>query len=107
LSEEEEEGDKKKKKKKDFSKYLNGLCCTACKTLRNDNKKDGLCGMPCTFCSKRSQKNASDSDSDSEDEVCDELSSLRKENEELVDLLDNRDHKLRQDKKLRKKLRAL
>jgi hypothetical protein len=44
---------------------------------------------------KRSQKNASDSDSDSEDEVCDELSSLRKENEELVDLLDNHDHMLR------------
>jgi hypothetical protein len=42
--------------------------------------------------SKRSQKDASDSDS--KDEVCDELSSLRKENEELVDLLDNRDHML-------------
>jgi hypothetical protein len=55
----------------------------------------------------RSQKNASDSDSDFEDEVCDELSSLRKENEELVDLLDNRDHMLREAKKLRKELRAL
>jgi hypothetical protein len=50
--------------------------------------------------SKRSQKDASDLDS--EDEVCDELSSLRKENEELVDLLDNRDHMLREAKKLRK-----
>jgi ElaB/YqjD/DUF883 family membrane-anchored ribosome-binding protein len=55
--------------------------------------------------SKRSQKNASDSDS--EDDVCDELSSLRKENEELVDFLDNRDHMLREAKKLRKELRAL
>jgi predicted nucleic acid-binding Zn-ribbon protein len=32
---------------------------------------------------------------------------LRKENEELVDLLDNRDHMLREAKKLRKELRAL
>jgi predicted nucleic acid-binding Zn-ribbon protein len=56
---------------------------------------------------KRSQKNAPDSDSDSEDEVCDELSSLSKENEELVDLLDNRDHMLREAKKLRKELRTL
>jgi predicted nucleic acid-binding Zn-ribbon protein len=55
--------------------------------------------------SKRSQKDASDLNS--EDEVCDELSSLRKENEELVDLLDNRDHMLREAKKLRKELRAL
>jgi hypothetical protein len=43
---------------------------------------------------------------DSEDEVCDELSSLRKKNEELVDLLDNRDHMLREAKKLRKELRS-
>jgi ElaB/YqjD/DUF883 family membrane-anchored ribosome-binding protein len=54
--------------------------------------------------SKRSQKDASDSDS--EDEVCDELSSLHKENEELVDLLGNHDHMLREAKKLRKELRA-
>jgi hypothetical protein len=32
---------------------------------------------------------------------------LRKENEELVDLLDNRDHMLREAKKLRKELRVL
>jgi hypothetical protein len=44
---------------------------------------------------------------DSEDEVCDEVSSLRKENEELVDLLNNRDHMLREAKKLRKELRSL
>jgi hypothetical protein len=44
---------------------------------------------------------------DFEDEVCDEISSLCKENEELVDLLDNRDHMLREDMKLRKELRSL
>jgi hypothetical protein len=44
---------------------------------------------------------------DSEDEVCDEFSSLLKENEELVDLLDNRDHMLREANKLRKELRSL
>jgi chromosome segregation ATPase len=54
--------------------------------------------------SKRRQKDASDLDS--EDEVCDELSSLRKENEELVDLLDNRDHMIREAKKLMKELRS-
>jgi hypothetical protein len=32
---------------------------------------------------------------------------LRKENEELVDLLDNGDHMLRESKKLRKELRSL
>jgi hypothetical protein len=32
---------------------------------------------------------------------------LHKENEDLVDLLDNRDHKLREAKKLRKDLRSL
>jgi hypothetical protein len=55
--------------------------------------------------SKRSHKDASDLDS--EDEVRDEVSSLRKENEELVYLLDNRDHMLREAKKLRKELKAL
>jgi hypothetical protein len=54
--------------------------------------------------SKRCQKNASDSDS--EDEVCDQLSSLRKENEELVDLLDKCDHMLREAKMMRNQLRA-
>jgi hypothetical protein len=106
-SEEEEEGDKKKKKKKDFGKYLRGLCYTASKTSRNYSKKDGLCGMARSSSSKRSQKNASDSGSDSKDEVCDELSSLCKENEELVDLLNNRNDMLREAKKLRKELRAL
>jgi DNA repair exonuclease SbcCD ATPase subunit len=55
--------------------------------------------------SKKSKKDASDSDS--KDEVCDELSSLHKENEELVDLLDDHDHMLREAKKFRKDLRAL
>jgi chromosome segregation ATPase len=66
---------------------------------------DDFCGMARSSSSKRSQKDTSDLDS--EDEVCDELSSLRKENEELVDLLNNRDHMLRESKKLRKKLRSL
>jgi predicted nucleic acid-binding Zn-ribbon protein len=35
------------------------------------------------------------------------LSSLCKENEELVDLLENHDHMLREAKKLRKELRVL
>jgi hypothetical protein len=43
--EEEEEDIKrkhKKKAKKDFDKYLNSLCCTASKTSRSCNKKDGV-----------------------------------------------------------------
>jgi hypothetical protein len=62
------------------------------------SSKDELCGMARSSSNKKSHKD--DSNSDSEDEVCDELSSLRKENEELVDLLDNRDHMLREAKKL-------
>jgi ElaB/YqjD/DUF883 family membrane-anchored ribosome-binding protein len=95
-SDEDEEGDKKKKNP---SKYLNGLCVTGV------SLKDDFCGMARSSSNKRSQKDASDLDS--EDEVCDELSSLHKENEELVDLLDNRDHMLREAKNLRKELRAL
>jgi chromosome segregation ATPase len=67
--------------------------------------KDDFCGMARSSSSKRSQKDASNLDS--EDEVCDDLYSLCKENEELVDLLDNRDHMLREAKKLRKELRSL
>jgi hypothetical protein len=84
LCDEDEEDDKKKKK--NLGKYLNGLCVTGLRL------KDDFCGMARSSSSKRSQKDASDLDS--EDEVCDELSSLHKENEELVDLLDNRDHML-------------
>jgi hypothetical protein len=102
-SDEYEEDDKKKKKKKkkkkNLDKYLSGLCVTGL------SLKDDFCGMARSSSSKRSQKDASDLDS--EDEVCDELSSLRKENEELFDLLDNRDHMLREAKKLRKELRPL
>jgi hypothetical protein len=96
-SDEDKEDDKKKKK--NLGKYLNSLCVTGL------SLKDDFCGMTHSSSSKRSQKDASDLDS--EDEVCDELSSMRKENEELVDLLDNRDHMVREDKKLRKELRAL
>jgi hypothetical protein len=75
-SDEEEEGDKKKK---NLSKYLNGLC------VMGLSSKDDFCGMAHSSSSKRSQKDASDSYF--EDEQCDELSSLRKENEGLVDCL--------------------
>jgi hypothetical protein len=98
-SDEDEEGDKKKKKKKNLRKYLNDLCVTGL------SLKDDFCGMAHSSSSKRSQKDASDLDS--EDEVCDGLSSLRKDNEELVDLLNNHNHMLREANKLRKKLRAL
>ena len=55
--------------------------------------------------SKRSEKD--DSDSDSEDEVTDDLDSLRKENAKWNDLLDNRDAMLRDAKKQRKELRVV
>jgi hypothetical protein len=48
----------------------------------------------------------SDSDSDSDEEVHDELPFLRKENERLGLLLDNRDDMLREARKMRKELRA-
>jgi hypothetical protein len=48
----------------------------------------------------------SDSNSHSDDEVCDELPFLRQENERLGLLLDNRDDMLRESKKMRKELRA-
>jgi hypothetical protein len=98
LSDEDEEDDKKKKKKKNHDNYLNGLC------VMGLSLKDDFCGMVHSSSSKRSQKDASDLDS--EDEIRDEISSLRKENEELVDWLDNRDHMLREAKKLRKELRG-
>jgi hypothetical protein len=47
-----------------------------------------------------------DSDSDSDDEVRDELPFLRQENERLGLLLDNHDDMLREAKKMRKELRA-
>jgi hypothetical protein len=48
----------------------------------------------------------SDMDSDSDDEVHDELPFLRRENERLGLLFDNRDDLLREAKKMRKELRA-
>jgi hypothetical protein len=48
----------------------------------------------------------SDSDSDSNDEVRDELPFLRQENERLGLFLDNRDDMVREAKKMRKELRA-
>jgi flagellar motility protein MotE (MotC chaperone) len=52
----------------------------------------------------KSQKD--NSGSNSGDEVHDELSFLRQENEELGKLLDNHDDMLREAKKMRKELRA-
>jgi DNA repair exonuclease SbcCD ATPase subunit len=51
-------------------------------------------------------KKSTQIDSDSDSEVHDELSFLRKENERLGLLLDNRDDMLREAKKMRKELRA-
>jgi hypothetical protein len=48
----------------------------------------------------------SNSDSNSDDEVRDELPFLHQENERLGSLLDNRDVMLREAKKMRKQLRA-
>jgi hypothetical protein len=89
----EDEGDHRKSRKS--SKNLSGLSCFA---------RDGFCTMALSFGSKKSTQ--SDSDSDSNDEVCDELPFLRQENERLGLLLDNRDDILREAKKMRKELRA-
>jgi hypothetical protein len=57
--------------------------------------------------SNGSQKiNQSDSDSDFDDEVCDELPFLRQENERLGLLLDNHDGMIREANKMKKELRA-
>jgi hypothetical protein len=57
--------------------------------------------------SSRSKKSTqSDSDFDSDDEVCDELPFLRQENERLGSLLDNCEDMLREAKKMRKELMA-
>jgi hypothetical protein len=89
----EDEGDRRKNKM--ASKNLSGLSCFA---------RDGFCGMARSSSSKKSQQ--CDSDSDSEDEVHDELPIFREENERLGQLLDNRDDMLREAKKMRKDLRA-
>jgi hypothetical protein len=89
----EDEGDRRKNKKS--SKNLSGLSCFA---------RDGFCTMALSSGSKKSTQ--SDSDSESDDEVCDELPFLRQENERLGTLLDNRDDMLREAKQMRKELRA-
>jgi hypothetical protein len=60
--------------------------------------------MALSSSSKKSTQ--SDLDSDSDDEVRDELSFLRQENEQLGLLLDNHDIMLREAKKMSKELRA-
>jgi hypothetical protein len=89
----EDEGYRRKGKK--ASKNLSGLSCFA---------RDGFCTMALNSGSKKSTQ--SDSDSESDDKVRDELPFLRQENERLGTLLDNRDGMLREAKKMRKELRA-
>jgi hypothetical protein len=89
----EDEGDRRKSRKS--SKNLSGLSCFA---------RDGFCTMALSSDSKKSTQ--SDSNSDSDDEVHDELPFLRQENERLGLLLDNHDDMLREAKKMRKELRA-
>jgi regulator of replication initiation timing len=92
-SKREDEGDRRKSKKS--SKNLSGLSYFT---------RDGFCGMARSSGGKKSHQ--SDSNSDSEDEVCDELPFLHGENERLGKLLDNCDDMLREAKKMRKELRA-
>jgi hypothetical protein len=89
----EDEGNRCKNKK--ASKNFSGLSCFA---------GDGFYGMAC--CSGSNKSHQSYSDSDSKDEVRDELPFLHEENERLGQLLDNRDDILREAKKTRKELRA-
>jgi exonuclease VII small subunit len=56
--------------------------------------------------SSSNKSNQSDSNSDSDDEVRDELPFLRQENERLILLLDNRNDMLREAMKMRKELMA-
>jgi hypothetical protein len=89
----EDEGDRRKNKK--ASKNLSGLSCFT---------RDGFCTMVLSSGSKKSTQ--SDLYSESDDEVCDELPFLRKENERLGTLLDNHDDMFREAKKMSKELRA-
>jgi hypothetical protein len=89
----EDEGDRRKNKK--ASKNLSRLSCFS---------GDGFCGMARSSGSKKSHQ--SDTNSDSEDEVRDELPFLCEENDRLGQLLDNRDDMLREAKKMRKELSA-
>jgi flagellar motility protein MotE (MotC chaperone) len=89
----EDEDDRCKSKK--GSKNLSRLSCFV---------RDAFCGMAHSSGNMKSQKD--NSGSNSGDEVHDELSFLRQENEELGKLLDNHDDMLREAKKMRKELRA-
>jgi hypothetical protein len=89
----EDDGDRRKDRKS--SKNLSGLTCFS---------RDDFCTMALSSRNKKSTQ--SDSDSDSNDEVRDELPFLRQENEWLGLLLDNRNDMLREAKKMRKELRA-
>jgi hypothetical protein len=84
-----------RRKGRNPSKNLGGLSCFA---------RDGFCTMALSSGSKKS--NQSDSNSDSDDEVRDELPFLRQDNERLGLLLDNRDDMLIEAKKMRKGLWA-
>jgi hypothetical protein len=90
----EEEGDQRKGRKP--SKNLSRLSCFA---------RDGFCTMVLSSDSKKS--NQSNSDSDCNDEVRDELPFLCQDNERLGLLLDYCDDMLREAMKIRKELRAL
>jgi DNA repair exonuclease SbcCD ATPase subunit len=74
---------------------MSGLSCSS---------RDGFCTMELSSGSKK--RNQSDLDSDSDDEVRDELPFLRQENERLGLLPDNRDDMLRKAKKVRKEITA-
>jgi hypothetical protein len=84
----EDEGDRRKDRKS--SSNLSGLSYFA---------RYGFCTMMLSSGIKKSTP--SDSDSESDDEVRDELPFLCKENERLGLLLDNRDDMLREAKKMR------
>jgi hypothetical protein len=77
------------------SKNINGLCFTA----------QGFCSMAHSFARKKSNKD--DSDSDSEEEVNNDLSFLVAENARLNELLDKRDDVLRKTNKEKREFRSL
>jgi hypothetical protein len=94
LSSSEDEADRRKNKKS--SKNLSALSCYA---------RDGFCGKARSSGSEKSHQ--SDSDSDSKDEVRDELPFLCEGNERLGKLLDTCDNMLREAMKMRRELWAL
>jgi hypothetical protein len=89
----EDEGDRRKSR--NSSKNLSGLSCFS---------RDGFYTMALSSGCKKSTQ--SDSNSDSDDEVRDELPFLHLENERLGSFLDNCDDMVREAKKMRKELRA-